>query len=127
MQRDTVRVMRIGTIPQGQRRASVYVKVAASDAEIFFTGVIGPLPSGNAIGGCGQIDMEFGHKDRKDDDFRYQYPISPADFNFAKGWNRNRWLDLLDDWKQHHMKSFTPELIERVKGYPDADRQPSWV
>jgi hypothetical protein len=43
----------------------------SEDGRFSISGVIGPLPSGNALGGCGQIDMEFAHRNDNDNDKRY--------------------------------------------------------
>ena len=98
------KIMRIGTIDTGRgRRASVYIKSEYSDGKFSMSGVIGPLSSGNALGGCGQICMEFAHRNPADDDKRYGKLISPSEIVFATGWDAKTWLDLLDVWKQWHL------------------------
>ena len=98
------KVIRVGTIPTwSTRRASVYCKISFKDGKLSISGVIGPLPSGNALGGCGQIDMEFKHRDPKDDDARYNALITPEQFKYAPGWDTDKWLKFLDIWKRHHL------------------------
>ena len=97
------KVVRIGTIPQGGVRASVYCRIKFADGRLSITGVIGPRSSGNALGGCGQIDMEFAHRNPADNDPRYGEPVKTSDFSFAPGWNAPKWYDLLEVWKQYHL------------------------
>lgn len=128
------KVVRVGTIPAGRRRASLYVKISTTGSStgpyVSFTGVEGPLPSGNALGGCGQIDMGYAHRDPADNDARYIDPILPGDIHYAAGWDRNAWLDLLDAWKRLHMKS-DAESIAEAEAYmmllPETDKQPAWA
>ncbi len=130
------KVVRIGTVRVGQSYASVYIKITThpiygSAPYASFSGVIGPLPSGNARGGCGQIDMEFKHRKAADDDARYgDALIRPGDIRYAAGWDMHTWLDLLDIWKRLHLQR-TPEAIGETEAYastlPDADRAPAWV
>jgi hypothetical protein len=95
------KVMRIGTLREG--RGSLYVRAEYKDGKLSISGVIGPLPTGDALGCCGQIEMEFSHRDPKDDDTRYSQPIKPSEIRFAPGWNVTLWLDLLDIWHRWHM------------------------
>ena len=97
------KTLRIGTVQQGGRRASVYISVKFRDDKLSITGVIGPLPSGGALGGCGQIDMEFAHRNPEHNDKRYCSPIRSKDINFASAWTPKKWLDLLDVWKEYHL------------------------
>ena len=97
------KVLRIGTIQVGGRRASVYVKAEFEDEKFSVSGVVEPLPSGNALGGCGQINMEFWHKNPKHNDKRYDDPIKPSDINFAPGWDSHKWLKLLEVWEEWHL------------------------
>jgi hypothetical protein len=110
-----IKVMRIGTIDTGRgRRASVHIKAEISikvetdgGGELSITGVIGALPSGNALGGCGQIDMEFWHRDSKHNDARTTHLITPAEIDFAPGWDKDKWLDLLEVWRVWHLNHMT--------------------
>lgn len=122
------KVMRIGTIPTyGRGRVSVYIKADNERNRLSISGVIGPSRAGNAYGGCGQIDMEFAHRNDIDNDSRYTNPTKPEEFNFAKGWTVGLWLDLLDIWKQWHLKKEYPQsIIDFINSLPDADRQPAW-
>lgn len=122
------KVVRIGTIKQGNRWASIYCHVNTERHYLSMSGVIGPLPSGNALGGCGQIDMEFMHRNNADNDKRYiNYLIKPSDIHFAKAWNKNLWLDYLDIWKKYHMEESIPqEVIDFFNTLPDTDRKPAW-
>jgi hypothetical protein len=99
------KTMRIGTVEtNGGRRGSIYIKVEFENGRLLISGVIGPMPSGNALGGCGQIDMEFEHKDPKDNDERYGDNLTkPEDINFAPHWDKEKWFSLLAIWKRWHL------------------------
>lgn len=124
------KIVRVGTIDTGGgRRASIHAKVKYDEkGNLSISGVIGSLSSGNALGGAGQIDMEFAHRNSADNDYRYDNPIKPSGISFAKGWNRDKWLDFLDVWKNYHlndMKAGTLKQEEALKGLeakkPDAE------
>lgn len=103
------KVMRVGTTKIGGRWASIYTKVKVKDGKLLISGVIGPLQSGNALGSCGQIDMEFAHRDKKDNDSRYNTPITPEEIKFVNGWDKEKWFDLLDIWKRWHLNAMRSE------------------
>jgi hypothetical protein len=128
------KIVRIGTIaPWGTGyRASVYFRVTRGEcgrAYWSFTGVIGPRISGNAAGGCGQIDMEFAHRNPADNDPRFSHLIKPADIRFAPGWDTEKWLTFLDHWKQYHLteKPMPARVFDFLTSLPDTDRNPAWV
>jgi len=99
-----IKIMRIGKIKyDGKRYTNVFIKVSFIDGRLSITGVIGPKANGNTLGGCGQIDMEFDHRDKNDNDNRYTELIKTSDIEFADGWNSELWLDLLDIWKRWHL------------------------
>lgn len=97
------KIVNIGTVPVGSRRANVYCKIENENGRLSISGVVGPLPSGNALGGCGQIDMEFKHRNEADDDKRYGDLIGPNEIKFSKGWNATAWFDFLEVWKKWHL------------------------
>jgi len=96
------KVMRIGKIKE-RHGGNIFIKTEFNNNRLSFTGVIGPLRNGDTRGGCGQIDMEFEHRDPADDDSRHDKLIKPEDIKFAPGWDRESWLDLLDIWEQWHL------------------------
>lgn len=122
------KIMRIGTMDIGRgRMASIFVCAEYDAGRLAMTGVIGPLPSGNALGGAGQIDMEFAHRKKTDNDSRYDNPISPDAIRFAAGWNKEKWLDLLDIWKRWHlndMKAGSPAQEEYLRAHPVVAKYP---
>lgn len=98
------KVLRIGTVNTGNgRRASIHCKVKFTDRRLSFTGVIGALPSGNALGSSGQISWEFAHRNARDNDARYNSLIAPSDIMFTSSWDTELWYDFLDAWKRWHM------------------------
>lgn len=101
------KVVRVGMAKQGSNLGSIFVKINFADGRLSMTGVIGPLRNGNALGGCGQIDMEFAHRNPAHNDSRYIKPIQPSDIDFAPNWNAEKWLDLLDVWRKWHMNDCT--------------------
>lgn len=123
------KVMRIGTLEtHGEGRVSVYIKADTERNYLSISGVIGPSRAGNAYGGCGQIDMEFAHRNKDDNDSRFPNPTKPNEFNFAPNWNSKLWLDLLEVWKKWHLKKEYPqEVLDFISSLPDTDREPAWV
>lgn len=127
------KVCRIGTIPTyGGSRVSVYVRIRCGEFgndHLSFTGVIGPRPSGNCYGSCGQIDMGFDHRDKSQNDTRYSEPIRATAFRFAPGWGISKWYDLLEMWHTYHLKSdpLPQSVIDWVLNLPDTDKQPAWA
>jgi hypothetical protein len=109
------KIFRIGTVKVGSRAASIYVRAEFENGRLSISGVIGPLKSGEALGGCGQIDMEFKHRNPRDNDKRCLRLINPDEINFAKGWNRDLWFDLLDVWKRYHLNNMHAECEHQRK------------
>jgi Zn ribbon nucleic-acid-binding protein len=90
----------------------VFCKIEYDDKNsLSISGVIGPTRGGNARGGCGQIDMEFYHFDKSENDSRYdeQYLIKAGDFNFADGWSAGNWYQFLHVWKRWHLNDMCSE------------------
>lgn len=57
---DFTKIVRLGTLPRNHpaddgARMSVFCQIEFKDGRLSITGVEGPRPNGNAIGGCGQI------------------------------------------------------------------------
>lgn len=105
------KVMRIGTtkgVGNGGRWASIFIHAKIGNNRLSISGVIGPLPGGNALGGCGQIDMEFAHRNENDNN-SISTLIKPNEIRFAKGWNEEKWFALLDVWKNWHLNDMNAE------------------
>lgn len=122
------KVFRPGTIREGNRRVSIYFVLERRRDYWSFTGVIGPYRSGNAAGGCGQIVMEFAHRNPKDNDSRSgEYLIQPEDISFAKGWDGEKLFQFIDCWEKYHMKNNMPDSVfQFLNELPETDRQPAW-
>lgn len=140
------KVIRLGTAPVGGRRASVFCRIRLKDGELSITGVEGPLASGSALGGCGQI---VGHLD-------------PFSINPAPGWDRakvHRFLELWDQWHLNHMRAgcthqrengekevgkpcdvcgyrygsawlsaeLPQHVVDFMESLPESDKKPAWV
>lgn len=105
------KILFIGTVPINGKQEKLFCKVEFRHlgdnptSELSITGVIGPRRTGNSMGGCGQIDMEFSHRNSKHNDERYNSPITPSQIKFAEEWNKELWLDLLDVWKKYHLNT----------------------
>lgn len=127
----TNKTLRIGTIPIGGRRGSLYINLELRpDGEFSVSGVEAPLPSGNALGSTGQIDMEYKHANKEEDDERYTEEglTKPEQIRFAKGWNKDKWLKLLSIWKHKHLtKNLSSEELRFLNSLPDTDKTPAWV
>jgi hypothetical protein len=98
----------------GKARFNVYCKIEFSvDGKLSISGVEGPLPSGNARGGCVQIEM-------------HMTPEWLSTLRYAEGWNRAKVAEFLAVWRAWHlndMKAGTPEQEAELKrhtfpGYP---------
>lgn len=96
------KVIRPGTTAtMNGRRMSVFCTIQYQDGRLSITGVEGPLPSGNCLGGWGQIEMHM-------DDAWTQT------MNFAPGWDRPTLWRFLDFWRRWHlndMRAGTPEQM----------------
>ena len=91
----------------------VFAKVEFRDGKLSITGVEGPLPSGNAHGGCGQISMHM--------DAKYLMDLTPA-----PGWSKatvRQFVQIWDRWHLNDRRAGTPaQMAELDKhefpGYP---------
>ena len=58
------KTLRLGTSQTiGGRYYSIYAKATIQDGKLTISGVEGPLPSGNAIGSCGQLTLNIENLD----------------------------------------------------------------
>lgn len=91
-------------VPQWDEKLHpLFCKIEFRDGKLSISGVIGPKRNGDAVGGCGQVDMEFDHKNKEDNDSRYTNPIEANSLKFADGWNKTKWYKFLDIWKHWHL------------------------
>ena len=97
------KIVRIGTLKEQGHNADLFCKIEINDGKLSISGVVGPKSNGNAIGGCGQIDMEFWHRDTLQNDRRTTAPTKPSEITFAPGWTADKWLDFLDIWHKWHL------------------------
>lgn len=105
------KILYIGTIAVGARRAALYCKVKLENDRLSISGVEGPLKSGDALGGCGQIDMHYAHRDHTQNDKRYARGefTHANEIRYAAGWNADAWLDFLNVWKRYHLNDMHAE------------------
>ena len=93
----------------GGRGMSVYCSIKYIDGKLSISGVEGPLPSGNALGSCGQIDMH----------------LKPEDIvTLAPGWTRGKirqFLSVWRDWHLNDMQAGTPKQTEELKKHEFRD------
>ena len=111
---DFTKTVRIGTAKTyGGRGMSIYCRIKFDDGRLSISGVEGPLPSGNCLGGCGQIDMH----------------LAPDQIvSYAPEWNTQTLRKFLAVWKEWHlndMKAGTPAQETELKkhefpGYPES-------
>ena len=84
------KVVRLGTVDLGyydrHKYANVYAKITYNHGKLSICGVEGPLPSGNCLGGCGQIDMS-----------------RPCIVNLALGWTSEMVEWFYDVWGRYHL------------------------
>ena len=114
------KIIRVGTIKEYGRPASIFCKIEIKEGVLSISGAIGPLPSGNCIGGCGQINMEFDHRDKAHNDRRYANPIKAEEINFAPGWGQDMWYDFLEVWKLWHINDMNAGCVhQKALGWGD--------
>ena len=81
------KVVRLGTT-HAPAPYSIYCRIEMKDNRLSISGVEGPLRSGNARGGCGQIE---GH-------------LKPEHINkFAPGWTHAKMREFLRIWGRWHL------------------------
>jgi len=84
------KVIRLGKAKtHGGRGYSIFCKIQFMDGRLSITGVEGPLPSGNALGGCGQIDMTLRNQ---------QATITPVN-----GITRGQMAQFFKVWDRYHL------------------------
>lgn len=91
---DFVKIVRPGAWRDypGGPAASVFCKVEYKAGRLSITGVVGPLESGNSVGGCGQIVMSMTE------------PNGAGDWTtFAPGWSRELAGLFLIAWDRWHL------------------------
>lgn len=105
------KIIRPGCLTYEDKSVSVYCRIQYENNRLSITGVIGPMRNGNAHGGCGQIDMEFDHFNKADNDSRYSENdlIKAEDFLFATGWSSDLWYAFLSVWKRWHLNDLHAE------------------
>lgn len=96
------KTVRLGTAKTyGGRTYSTYARIEFTEGKLSICGVEGPLPSGNCLGGCGQIDMH----------------LKAEDLNPAPGWTRNKIRDFLNVWNLWHLNDMKAECEhQRARG-----------
>lgn len=144
------KVVRVGTeMTYGGRFYSIYCHVKYNEkGRLSISGVEGPLPSGNCLGACGQIDM-------------HSWDIK----TYAPGWYPDKVSNFRQTWKRWHLNDLrstcehqrargetyrthpgaqcpdcgyklgtawlfepVPEhVLEWLYNLPDTDRQPAWI
>jgi len=89
------------------RGGNLFCKIEIEKGKLSISGVIGPSRNGNCSA-CGQIDMEFAHRNPADNDDRYSSLTQPTDITFAPGWDTEKWFDFLDIWNRWHLNDMRP-------------------
>lgn len=106
------------------QNAPIFCKIKIKGGKLSISGVIGPTNNGNSRGGCGQIDMEFEHRNERDNDERYSDLIKASDITFTPGWNSEIWFDFLDTWKQYHLNDMRASCEhQRAQGWDEMARE----
>lgn len=105
---DFTKTVRLGAQrTYGGRYYSTYAKIKLIDGRLSICGVEGPLPSGNCLGACGQIDMH----------------MEPSDIiNPAPGWSHGkiqRFLNVWQEWHLNDMRAGTPAQEAHIKAHKD--------
>lgn len=87
---DFTKVVRLGVQrPAWTKKGfDTFCKIEFTEGRLSITGVEGPLPSGNARGSCGQIDMHL----------KAEHIVC-----FAPGWDRAKVAKFLKVWGRYHL------------------------
>jgi len=104
------KTVRLGTTDEASRRSSVYAKIEWNGSRLSITGVVGPMPSGNALGSCGQIEMS-----------------RPAIKNCAPGWNLGLVKQFWETWSRWHLNDMRAECEHQRKRGETWQSHPSAV
>lgn len=100
-------------------KTPLFCKIEYTGSKLSISGVIGPKSNGDAWGGCGQIEMEFKHRNPAHNDSRTHELITPESMEFAAGWNADTWLEFLEVWHLYHLNDMKPECEhQRAAGWP---------
>lgn len=91
------------------KKYPVFCKIEFAHGRLAITGVVAPLKSGNCMGGCGQIDMEFEHANPAHNDTRYSQSIKAESLRFAPGWDKSKWYKFLEIWHDWHLNDMHAE------------------
>jgi len=100
------KVVRLGTVKrwEGGRSMSIYCEIRFTDDKLSISGVEGPLPSGNCLGACGQIDMHLRSEQ--------------ASIKLAPGWTRGKLARFFEVWERWHLNDLragTPEQMAELE------------
>jgi hypothetical protein len=96
------KVINPGIVDIGRSKgANLYCKIELNDGRLSISGVEGPLPSGNALGSCGQINM-------------HQWNFKKLN----KGWNSslvNKFRKTWEEWHLNDMVAGSPKQQAAIK------------
>lgn len=85
---DFIKIIRLGTgCTSGGRSYSIFCKIRMAAGAVSISGVEGPLPGGNAVGGCGQINMH----------------LKPQSITPAPGWDSDKLVRFFAVWDRWHL------------------------
>lgn len=85
----------------GGRSYNVYMEIEIKDGNLSISGTEGPLPSGNCLGSCGQIIMNF-----KEYDKRGYMNLSDIQLNMLNaGWTKAKLKKFFDIWDEWHLNN----------------------
>ena len=99
---------------ENRRPLPIFCNIKYINECLSITGVIGPTRDGNAKGGCGQIDTEFGHKNPAQNDKRITHPVPPERLAFAPGWSIDLWYTFLDIWHNWHLNDMRAGCVHQI-------------
>lgn len=108
------KVVRIGSfVPSWykvNKHVHIFCKIEYSEGRLSISGVEGPLPSGNAVGSCGQIDMHLRDK---------QETITPA-----SDWDRDMLAKFFAVWQEWHLNDMSPMCEhQRAHGWDETAKE----
>lgn len=92
------------------KKYPMFCEINFTDGRLSIHGVIGPTKSGNAVGSCGQIDMEFYHPTVRKDGY-----YKPGMLRFAKEWDTPTFYKFIRYWHDWHLNDMHSECEHQEK------------
>jgi len=88
------------------RYYETFCKIEYDNKRLSINGIIGPKEYGEAY--CGQINMEYEHRNPEHNDKRAYHLITTDELIFNEGWDKDKWYQFLEYWHDWHLNDLRP-------------------